>query len=52
MLAALEPLDQGRFVVDAAAGAVDQPHARLQHFELRQSIRLRVSSVSGVCTVR
>ena len=30
-LPALEPLDQRRFVVDAAAGAVDQPRALFQH---------------------
>ena len=37
MLAALEPFDQRRFVVDAAAGAVDQPHARLH--DVRVSLR-------------
>ena len=51
-LAALQPFDQRRFVVDAAAGALI---SRAPGFSLAISavpIRSRVSSVSGVWTVR
>ena len=34
---ALEPFDQRRFVVDAAAGAVHQPHALLHQLDLRRA---------------
>ena len=52
-LAALQPFDQRRFVVDAAAGTVDQPHA-LAHLARSAACRSGscVSSVSGVWTVR
>ena len=36
ILPALEPFDQRRFVVDAAAGRVDQPHARLHACRVRR----------------
>ena len=52
-LAGFQPFDQRRFVVDAAAGAIDQPHARPHRLRSAPcSTRLRVSSVSGVWTVR
>ena len=42
-LARLQPFNQRRFVVDAAAGRVDQPHARLHAFKLRD-----VDQISGL----
>ena len=35
--APLQTRDEGRLVIDAAAGAVDQPHAGLEQFELRHA---------------
>ncbi len=52
-LAALQAFDQRRFVVDAAAGAVDQPHAGLHQLDgCACRSGCVVSAVSGVWTVR
>ena len=51
-LAGVERLGQRGLVDQAAAGAVDDPHARLHLARSRAApMRLRVSAESGVCSV-